>query len=248
MRCLAQRRVEGAFWVWAAAAWAPVSQVFPFLHPMGDRYLYFILPGLLGGALLWGTAALRRLAPPAPALRLAATALAALLLVAFGAASHARARIWRSEASLAADAARHHPEGISASLIRARDAARQGDVAGCVAGLRAALARGFDGFLALGSDPSYAPVRQSPEFQAVTAEVAGRWLERNLLNEDPTQADLRVRGLAHFARGDLDAAVAAMESALGAGGPLDAAVREDLRRLAALREAASRRAAPSPPG
>jgi hypothetical protein len=246
--CLARRRVEAAFWVWAAAAWAPVSQVFPFLHPMGDRYLYFILPGLLGGALLWGTTALRRLGNPAPARRLGAAALGALLLVAFGATSHARARIWRSEPSLAADAARHYPEGISASLIRARDAARQGDAAGCAAGLRAAAARGFDGFLALGSDPSYAPVRESPEFRAAAAELAGHWLERNLVNEDPTQADLRVRGLAHFARGDLDAAVAAMEAALAEGGPLDAAVREDLRRLVALRDAAARRAAPSPPG
>jgi hypothetical protein len=245
--CLARRRVEGAFWLWAAAAWAPVSQLFPFLYPMGDRYLYFILPGLLGGALFWAAGAARRLRDPAPALRVAAAAAALALLVGFGLASHARARVWRSEASLAADAAVHYPHGISASLIRARDAARQRDVAGSVAALRAAAARGYDGFLALGSDPSYAPLRAEPEFQAVVAELAARWLDRNLLNRDPTQADLRMRGLAHLARGDLEAAAAALEAALVAGGPHDAAVREDLRRLGALREVA-RPSSPAPPG
>jgi hypothetical protein len=154
--------------------------------------------------------------------------------------------VWRTEASLAADAARHYPHGISASLIRARDAARQGDAAGSVAALRAAAARGYDGFLALGSDPSYAAVRARPEFQAVTAELAARWLERNLVNQDPTQADLRMRGLAHFARGDLAAARAAFEAALAEGGAHDAAVREDLRRLA-QRESARVSDAP-PPG
>ena len=46
------RRPEAAFWLWAAVSYAPVCQIFPFVYPLGDRYLYFILPGLLGGVLL----------------------------------------------------------------------------------------------------------------------------------------------------------------------------------------------------
>src|SRR4030095_15612344 len=48
---LRRRSAELAFWVWAGASFFPISQLFPFLYPMADRYLYFILPGLLGGAL-----------------------------------------------------------------------------------------------------------------------------------------------------------------------------------------------------
>jgi hypothetical protein len=47
---LHRRREESVFWVWAAASYVPISQVFTFIYPMADRYLYFILPGLLGGA------------------------------------------------------------------------------------------------------------------------------------------------------------------------------------------------------
>src|SRR5262249_11239915 len=51
---------EAAWWIAAAAAFAPVSQVAPFFFPMADRYLYFMLPGLIGGSLLAGRAALAR--------------------------------------------------------------------------------------------------------------------------------------------------------------------------------------------
>src|SRR5690606_36308301 len=57
---LARRDVEAAFWVWAAAALAPVSQVLPFQYPMADRYLYFALPGLLGALGLAARAPLAR--------------------------------------------------------------------------------------------------------------------------------------------------------------------------------------------
>ena len=58
-RTLRARKPEAAWWIGAAAAWAPVSQVFPFLNPIADRYLYFMLPGLIGGASLWLASALR---------------------------------------------------------------------------------------------------------------------------------------------------------------------------------------------
>ena len=64
-RTLARRELEAAFWVAAAASFAPVSQVFPFLNPVADRYLYCILPGLIGGALCWGRERALRRAPRA---------------------------------------------------------------------------------------------------------------------------------------------------------------------------------------
>ena len=52
-----RREPEVAYWVWAMVSFGPVSQIFPFLYPLADRYLYFILPGLLGGTLLAGQSA-----------------------------------------------------------------------------------------------------------------------------------------------------------------------------------------------
>ena len=47
---LRRRREEAAWWVGAAAAYLPVAQIgMTFLDPMADRYLYFALPGLIGG-------------------------------------------------------------------------------------------------------------------------------------------------------------------------------------------------------
>ena len=66
VRCalaLVRRREEAAWWVWAAASYAPISQVFPFLYPMADRYLYTILPGLLGAVMLVAREAWTRLEP-----------------------------------------------------------------------------------------------------------------------------------------------------------------------------------------
>jgi hypothetical protein len=64
------RKAEAAWWIGAAAAWAPVSQIFPFLNPIADRYLYFMLPGLIGGASLWlacaGALGARRSPPRSP--------------------------------------------------------------------------------------------------------------------------------------------------------------------------------------
>ena len=55
--CLRARRQEAAYWIWAAIGFAPLSGIVALPYPMADRYLYFILPGLIGGALLAGQAA-----------------------------------------------------------------------------------------------------------------------------------------------------------------------------------------------
>jgi hypothetical protein len=233
---LRRRQVESAFWVSAVAAFGPVSQVFPFLNPVADRYLYDILPGLVGGALCWG----RGLAPDATARR-ALGAAACAALVACAAASWSRAGLWQSETKLLLDAARHYPEGGTAHYLRARSAAQQGDVATAIASLRIAAKSGIDRWSVLERDPGLAPIREKPEFRALVRDLAQQWIDLAKRRGYRTQPELRMLGMAHVTRGELADAVAAFEGALAAGGPQDEVVRAELAearaRLAQEREA-----------
>lgn len=237
---LRHRREEAAYWVWAAASFAPVSQIFPFLYPMADRYLYFILPGLLGGTLLLFRDLLDTKVPPAlrPRAARAGLVLALGLCLVFALRSHTRAEIWRLPARLLVDAARHYPDGVSANLLRAKGAAREGDPAAAIAALRAANARGWNRFEQLESDPAFDPLRGDPRFQALVRDIAGWWIARSEQLEEPTQLELRVRGLAHRARGERTEAVAALEAALAKGGPIDDVIRQELAELRRLPPAA----------
>jgi len=215
-----RREVELVWWTWAAVSFGPVSQIFPFLYPMGDRYLYFILPGLLGGVLGLGVEAAARV--PAARRTLALRALAAccaLLLVFFAARSHDRAGIWRANAFLVADAARHYPDGVAASLLAAKRAALAGDAPAAVAALRRAQARGFHRFAQLEADPGYAAVRDDPAFRALLREMAATWIASAARKPDPTQAELLSLARAHVVRGELEQALAALERGIARGGP-----------------------------
>jgi tetratricopeptide (TPR) repeat protein len=231
---LKARRVEAAFWIAALAAFAPVSQLFPFLNPVADRYLYFILPGLIGGVLLAGRELLARGAargfsgPLRTGLARAAVAAFALLLVGFAVQSADRARLWHSETLLLLDAARHYPDGGTAHFLRARSAARSGDVEVAVAALREAAERGMDRFMALPHDPGLAPIRDEPAFRALVHEIAGLWIERARRRGYSTRSELRVLGLAHYEREEYADAVAAYEAALRAPGPERATLQAEL--------------------
>ena len=67
----------------------------------------------------------------------AVLSLAVVVSVVFATRSVERARIWRSSESLVADAAAHYPEGVSANLVRARQAAEVRSVDAAVRSLRA---------------------------------------------------------------------------------------------------------------
>jgi hypothetical protein len=228
------RRPEAGWWIFAAVSFGPVSQIFPFLYPLADRYLYFILPGLIGGALC----ALCELGQRLPAARRRAAGLAALALgIAlcglFAARTVARAALWRSPALLLADAARNYPQGVSAHLSIARAAAQQGDAEATAQALRVALGRGFNRFEQLAADPVYASVRDSAPFQAVLRDMAAFWIEAGRGWRDPSQGELRKLASAHALRGERDEAVALLRRALEVGGPFDAAIQDDLRQLGA---------------
>jgi hypothetical protein len=225
-------------------SFGPVSQVLPFLYPIADRYLYFILPGLIGAGLVATRGPLARLASaPRSAPSRAALLAAVALLALFGWRSFERARIWRSDFTLARDAAAHYPNGIPAQLLLAHDAARRGDVDAAVTALRAAGARGYDRFIDLEREPVYASLRSDARFRAVVAEIAGAWIGEVAPRNQLTAPELRMLGHAHAARGEWESALARLEEVAALGGPGSEGIRGDLaevrgRKLRAEREAA----------
>ncbi|CAG0971250.1 hypothetical protein MYXO_01314 [Myxococcaceae bacterium] len=232
VRSVIGRREEAVYWVLAASSFAPISQIFPFLYPMADRYLYFILPGLIGVALF----VLRDVEAALPAaLREQATraaiALALVLCIVFAVRGHARAELFGNPALLLVDAARNYPGGVSANLLRARGAAREGDVRAAIEALEAARARGWNRFEQLENDPVWDPIRSDPRFRGLVREIAAWWIERSEQLENPTQMELRVRAIAHLARGERDLAIESLEAALALGGPIDERIREELAEL-----------------
>jgi len=243
---LRRRREEAAYWVGAAASFAPICQLFTFDFAMADRYLYMILPGLLGGSLLavaepweraFGAAAGRPAGPGEGPRRAAlarlALSLALLLAVAFGVRSAQRAALWRSAGLLNADAASHYPEGRQACLTRARAAARAGDLDGVAANLRGATAAGYDYLHVLLREPLFMNARSNPGVDAVYRELARTWIERVEQKEQPNQAELNMLAVAYEARGELREAVRALERALEVGGRESEWIRIHLDRVRA---------------
>jgi hypothetical protein len=237
-----RRHEEAAFWAWVAGGFLPISQLLPFLYPMADRYLYYVLPGLVGALAL-------ALAPRivSESMRRAALALALLVLVGFGFRVQARAAIWRSDLALALDSARVYPAGIPARRLAAQAAARRGDAGAAAEALRAAAARGFDRFMDLERDPSFDPVRADPRFHAALVEIAGRWIASVERRERPTAQELVMLGQAHAVRGEWDAAIHRLEQALAAGGPGSEGARAELARVRAARGRAARARAAGQP-
>ena len=231
--CLARGREEAAWWVWALAAFVPISQLFPFLYPTADRYLYFILPGLVGGALLAGQEAAGHLVPARFRERAARVAAAGALLVIAGFAvwSHSRSALWASEDRVLADAARHFPHGLIAQLLSARRAASRGDVDDTVAAFERCRARGWNNYGFLLSDPAFEPVRGTPPFRALIARFADDLIEIDSRRSRMGQMDLLDLAQAYELRGRRAEAAATLERALELGGPFDPTLRAELERL-----------------
>jgi hypothetical protein len=232
---LGRRSPEVAFWVWAGASFFPISQLFPFLYPMADRYLYFILPGLLGGALFAARGPAARLAAGAPPWLPRAAAAAALgLALAFALHSVARARVWSAPMRVLLDSAEHYPNGRTANLVAARRAAQRGESDAAIASLRRAWELGFNRYEQLESDPAFASLQSDPRMKALVREIAAWWVARFSAKTDPTQIELRTLALAQLAVGEPQQALATLERALAMGGPIDAQLRDDVRQVKAL--------------
>lgn len=229
-------RAEGAFWLWAAAAYAPISQLFPFLFPMGDRYLYVVLPGLVGAVCCAGIDLQERLlrGRGARARRSSSRVVMALAcagLLALGARSFERARVFESSQSVNLDAARHYPDGIVASLLRAKRLGRENDLEGALSALQRATALGFDDFHAIDTEPAFATFKSAPRFRGFVSELAGAWLSQARDRGYSTQTELRGMAQAHLVRGEREQAEQTLEEALARGGPASHEIRRQLEEL-----------------
>jgi hypothetical protein len=215
------RSPEAIHWTWAAAGFAPVSQLLPFKFPLADRYLYFILPGLLGVACCWiapyaqAWAKELRAGPwRAPRDAVLAGALALAVLLGFAAHARARAAVFRSGFAFMRDSQVHYPDGIQGSLLRALLAAGEGDVEGSLAALENAWERGHRDVFVLLRDPAFERIESEPRFRALLERGARWWITRLEARRDPTPLELRNLADAYLLLGDRDAARRALERAL----------------------------------
>ena len=224
---LCRRSTEAVGWVWSAAAFAPVSQIVPFLYPVADRYLYFMLPGILLASCIAGQDLLERFADLRRRLYLSrgllALGLAATVL--FGVRSSERVRLWRSEDALMADAARAYPDGVSSLVLRAQSAALQGDTSTTITLLRTASQRDWDYWNFVLASPAFQQVRDDPRFKALIADLAEGFINKVERRSRPTQLELLQLAQAHAIRGETEAAAAAIDRGLALGGPLEGELR-----------------------
>jgi hypothetical protein len=224
---LIRRREEAAWWAWAAISFLPVSQITPFVYPIADRYLYFILPGLLGGTLLAARELLAPLAerPRARPLARAGEVAVLCLGMAFAWQSGERAALWTSERLLLADAVRHYPDGPSAHYAKAREAATWGNAAAAVDHLRRATARGQHSLEQLFADPGFAAIRSHPDFQQLARQLARRQIEEMARASRLTEPNRIKLAQAHLTAGEPERAVEILEEILEERGDFEAVVR-----------------------
>lgn len=227
---LRTRSVELAFWAWLVVSWLPIGGLVALPYPMADRYLYFMLPGLLGGLAFALPALLERAGvSPAGWQRSGAAVAVALVVVALsGFAANRRAVLWSEPERLVAHAARAYPEGQTARLRSARQAAERGDVATTARLLSAAVARGFDRLDVLVSDPTYARLRGEPAYDAVVDALARRYVARIEARRRPSQVDLRVLAQSRYLLRDYAGAEAAYRRAIEAEGPYRDEIEREL--------------------
>ena len=209
----------------ALAGLAPVSQVFPFVYPLADRYLYFILPGLIGAALCFWQDRAATLAPRSASLaswapRLGAALALLVAFVAWAPQVGARVEVWTHPDHLDEDAARHYPEGTAALYLEAVAAARALDGAGAVDALRRAEAlRPFSLVRPVHVDPKLRHVHHTPEWKAYLEEVARRRIGLAEQLGFDHHSWLRSNAAAHVVLGEYDEAIESLERAMREGGP-----------------------------
>jgi tetratricopeptide (TPR) repeat protein len=249
---LRHRREEAAWWLGAAAAYAPVSQFTPFAFAMADRYLYFVLPGLLGGALLAGRDLLARIERRSErracgirvASLLARGALAAGIALTVVQLLHAQARavLWRDPKLLVRDSIAQYPNGRVALFEAGAEAASRGDHDRAIELLRAAADRGY-----YQNQPFWVerlePLKDDPRYQALLRDIAGQRIAMARERGYHTQRQMLTVANAHCVLGEFDQAIEVLEAAIRDGGPLESKLID--RLLQVRNERAERRLPPA---
>jgi hypothetical protein len=229
------RRMESVFWLWAAASYAPISGAIPLPFPMADRYLYFILPGLVGALCFalpeWSRGLARQLRREAEmrTWQRGGLVAGALLCLVFGAQTVARAGGWGEPNRLLEHSAAIYPSGTVAGVFRVQEAARRGDVVATVQGLRAARIQPNQLVFDLLSDPIYSAIRDDPRFVALVQELAQRVVDQPM--SAPSQMQLRMKAHAYMLLGELDEVERTLRAGLELEGPIAEILRADLEDL-----------------
>ena len=214
-------------WLWACAAYAPVSQVFPFLFAMGDRYLYTVLPGLLAGSALALDAATRHLAAREERAWLGAACALPFAALFFFAAQE-RAPLWKTEGRLLRDAASNYPAGRTARFFEARRLTAAGELDAAYEVLAGLGREGFTNYEVLVRDRGLQPLRAHPDHAELLAVLVGNWLEK--AGPPRSQIEFLTRARAHLALGDVEHARRDLQRAVERGGPWQRRAEAELRR------------------
>jgi tetratricopeptide (TPR) repeat protein len=218
---LARRREEGAWWLAAAGGYLPVAQLFPFFYPMGDRYLYFVLPGLIGAVLLLSRDALGAIGGRVPGrtaavrwLRPAGALLGLLWLGFLGQHALARAGLWQSVESLYRDSAGQYPRGSLAFRYYATLELRRGNREAALAALREFVDRDGDLVSDFTADPGLEALHEDARFLHLAGIHATKVLEDpRWADREPSTRRLLEVAEAHRMLGDYDSARAALGEA-----------------------------------
>ena len=234
LHALLRRREEGVYLVWAAVSFGPLSGLIPLPYPLADRYVYFILPGLIGALILAG---MRFYATLGSSWALGEVGrrrfvwtlggLAALVLIQASQLTYARSHVFISPESLMSDAEINYPEGVAASTRKASRAAREGRFDDAVFYLKAARVRGYNRVDNLLQDPAYGPMQSHPGFIAVKNEMADDWIDRLAAKSDISHYTARALAQAYIVKENLPQAVAVLEAAVGRPGPIGGTLQAD---------------------
>ncbi len=232
------RRDEVAWWLGAGTAFIMVSQIFPFYFVVADRYLYFILPGLLVASLLWWGDIKRlvgrrfeALQSRVPLAGLGVRVAIVLLLVLFAVRSGERAELWKNEDSLTFESAINYPAGATGNLVRGLQLLGKGDLDGAFPELREVVNSGHHQYIDLFALPGLAPYLQDKRIVRLRHRVARLTIEQFEGDRALTQHQMRSVGSAHFYIGDYDSAITVLEDALRRGGPHREAILADLELI-----------------
>ena len=236
---LKTRNDEAIWWTWAAVSFAPVSGLIPLPYPMADRYLYFMLPGLMGGALLAGPVLGRWLNRQSGGMfgtsgevwRMAAMAIALGVGILFSVQTWERAHVWQKLEFFMAEAARNYPDGVVARTRQASRAARGGNASEAIASLRAARARGYNRIDNIFRDPAYQVIGRDPAFTAFMDAWANEEILRLQANGAPSQIELRVIAQIYIVLDDLPRAEETVLQAIEIEGPIGEDLQTDLEQI-----------------
>ena len=213
---------EAGWWLGALAAHAPISQVLPFTFGMGDRYLYFVLPGLIGGTCLAVGALARRVGiSGAGWLPRVALAVGLVWIGAFALQASRRTPLWQHEGFLLEDAAAHYPNGAIGHYVRGVLALERSDPDTALAELRASAERGGGFAHPFFGDPWLLPLHADARFQQLVRDMAQMEIDAARTRPPSTPSQLFILANSHYLRGEHDEAIELLERYLRVSGSSD---------------------------